>query len=125
MERDFASRLATYVRDWHGESVIRFGKELMLVKLVPKQTLHRLVFEGIQHSKKHGFQSEAAQSGFIILMFEIAPNFDEDPAARQILSDSSVPQEDRVRQLAERLTTSDWARMNRAYDPEAWRERQR
>jgi hypothetical protein len=120
IEKEFASRLADHIKSRHGESVIRLGDEVKLVKAVPKDVLDGLVLAGIHRAKKHGLTSESTQSGFVVLMFEIAPNFDDDPAAREILHDLSIEEENRVEELNQRLRSADWGRMNRRYDHKAW-----
>lgn len=100
--------------------MIRLGEAISLVKSVPKDGLNGLVLNGIQRAKKHGLDTESSQAGFVVLMFEIAPNFDEYPAAQRILDDTSIAVENRLEQLAQRMSPSDWGTMNRGYDHNAW-----
>ncbi len=121
IEKDFAARLADELKSLHGEAVVWFDGQVKLVRTLPKAVIERLALAGIGRARKHGLSSQESLSAFIVLMFEIAPNFDEDPAART-LDDQVVPPERRVQELEKRLTSADRGRMNRSYDPAAWQE---
>lgn len=77
---------------------------------------------GIARARKNGLRADRDVSAFVLIMFEVAPNFDQQPDIRRALDDASRSIEARW----ERLFTSEfdaaWRACDRAefYDPDAW-----
>ena len=53
-------------------------------------------------------------------MFEIAPNFDEQPEINKCLRDESVRAEERLDMLFRRVSDEAWVEAEEDYDHEAW-----
>ena len=85
-----------------------------------------MVAVAIERARKHGLTSDEQIFGFVSVMFEIAPNFDEEPTLRAILSDTRRKPADRWEALFAD-TPSLHAAWERAahpdfYDHKAWME---
>lgn len=100
--------------------MIRVGDEISLVSEVPKAVLDKLVLAGMSRAQRYGLLSESSRTRFVVLMFEIAPNFDAYPPAGDILNNPAIDIESRMDELARRLSSRDWKIMNRSYDHNAW-----
>jgi hypothetical protein len=59
---------------------------------------------GIERARSNGLETDAQLSDFVMIMFEIAPNFDQQKDIRRQLDDTSIP----VAQRWERLFTSEF-----------------
>ncbi len=71
-------------------------------------------------AKDHGLKLESSLASFVILMFEIAPNFDEHPVFKKYMNDSSVDPDDRVDRMLDQATDQDWDEARSRYDFVAW-----
>ena len=80
------------------------------------ETLARMVANGIARARKHGLTREDSIAGFVALMFQIAPNFDDHPAFRAVLSDESIQPDDRVAAIPKRTRQSDYIEAARNAD---------
>jgi hypothetical protein len=54
-------------------------------------------------------------------MFTVAPNFDEHPKIRQLLTESHVPPDARLAHLADAITLEEWVQARDAGNENAWR----
>ena len=94
------------------------------VRGIPLPLVRAMVEVAIDRARKHGLTSDEQIFGFVSVMFEIAPNFDEEPTLRTILSDTRRKPADRwealfadtpgLRAAWERAAHPDF------YDHEAW-----
>jgi len=82
--------------------------------------LETLMRAAVARARKHGLTWESSISGFITLMFNIAPNFDEHPAFRRALSDPALDEEDRIGAIFHRVNPEQWAEAEDAFDDAAW-----
>jgi hypothetical protein len=90
------------------------------VKDIADGELRKLIAAGIARAGRHGIESGQAVALFVALMFEIAPNFDEHPAIRKVLSDEGLAVDARVGELAERISPEEWVAAQGTYDARAW-----
>ncbi|WP_143195261.1 hypothetical protein [Archangium sp. Cb G35] len=54
---------------------------------------------GVKRARVNGLRSDRQVSEFILIMFEVAPNFDQQKDIRQMLDDTSLPVEERWERL--------------------------
>jgi hypothetical protein len=66
-------------------------------------TIHALdmIMTSIKRAEGHGFSEPEHLMGFVSVMFEMAPNFDEEPTFEKILADSKRTPEQRWEALFE------------------------
>ncbi|PWV64757.1 hypothetical protein [Plasticicumulans acidivorans] len=91
---------------------------------IPEHLMLDMIAAAIARARRHGFDSDEQVMGFVGLMFEIAPNFDEEPTLRAILDDRSRPAAERWEALfadTPELTQA-WERAAYPtfYDHKAW-----
>ena len=75
---------------------------------------------GIERAKKYEFEQAETIVSFVTVMFEIAPNFDEQPLIKEVLADANHPIDERFLQLWERVDEKNWQAAEDAYDAKLW-----
>lgn len=75
---------------------------------------------GIDRARNAGFAKAEDLAVFVALMFEISPQFYEQPLIAEVLSDSTYPPSDRLEQLFERVQDEGWAEAVDLYDEKIW-----
>ncbi len=93
-----------------------------LVDRIPEDGLREMVSNGVDRARKYGLNSLADLAGFVSIMFEIAPNFDEIPEIQNVLSNRKIPPEAKFSMLFEKELDEAWEKAAESYDPEAWAE---
>jgi hypothetical protein len=58
------------------------------IRGIPSQLVLVMIEAAIERARSHGLTTDEQIFGFVSVMFEIAPNFDEEPTLRAILSDT-------------------------------------
>jgi hypothetical protein len=106
----FVQTIIEHLREEHAEAIGR----------LPDEVLTDMVQAGIDRARSWGLTWEATITAFVALMFEIAPNFDEHPKIREILSEESEPEDARLDRLVEEVSEKDWEEAVQLYDENAW-----
>ncbi len=75
---------------------------------------------GIERARKAGFQKAEDLAAFVSLMFEISPQFNEQPAIATVLNDATYSPQDRLELLFERVGDDAWAEAVDLYDENIW-----
>lgn len=98
VDRVFARDVARHMRAEHAE----------LVGGLPDAELLRRVEIGIGRAQAYGMTWDETITAFVVIMFEIAPTFDEQPGIRRVLVDDKVAPDARIDALWDRTTEEDW-----------------
>lgn len=93
-----------------------------LIDRIPLDGLREMVGNGIARARSHSLGSLADLTGFVSIMFEIAPNFDVIPAIRRVLRDESAPPDKRFSMLFEKELDEAWERAANNFNAETWAE---
>lgn len=91
-----------------------------LIDRIPEDGLREMVSNGIKRAGKYDLTSLADLTGFVSIMFEIAPNFDEIVEIQNVLSNQNVPQDKRFSMIFETELDDAWEKAANSYNPEAW-----
>lgn len=91
-----------------------------LIDRIPPDGLREMVANGVARARTHGLTSLADLTGFVSIMFEIAPNFDVIPAIRSALRDPRVPPDERFSRLFTKELDEAWERAADNYSADAW-----
>ena len=112
-ERNFIDSVVKQLRSGHAAAV----------KDIPEDTLYRRVEYGIEQAReKYELTWQNNLVTFVILMFEIGPNFDRFPVFEKYLTDDSVPPDERIFVLLNKTTEADWENARQASSPDKWPE---
>ena len=79
-----------------------------------------MVRTAIARARSHGLERAEDVAAFAAVMFEIAPNFDEQAEVKLVLADSKFAPSDRFAQLFERVSDDAWAEAEKRYDELVW-----
>ena len=70
--------------------------------------IRRLIKEGVGRAEQLGLDTEGSVTAYVSLLFVVGSRFDEQPAIRRILTDRSIPADDRIRKMMVDTSESDW-----------------
>jgi len=77
------------------------------------EQLRRLVAQGLERAAAYGFHKKFSLSLFIEMTFLAAPNFDEYPPIRYILSHPGIPADERMDRVVGTLRDAEWEEVRR------------
>ena len=86
------------------------------------EMLRDSIRSGIQRARRNRLTSDRHISEFVLIMFETAPNFDQQKDIRRTLDDDTVPTEQRWERLFTPALDKAWAEADDPsfYDADAW-----
>lgn len=84
------------------------------------ELLRGMISTGIERARSHGLTRPEDIAAFVAVMFEIAPNFDEQRDIKAILNDANFSPADRFYQLFERASDDAWLEAEKRYDELVW-----
>ena len=84
--------------------------------------LRLMVKSGIRRSEGYGITGAKDQSAFVSIMFNVAPNFDDQPEIRAVLDNERFPAPQRMENLwSPAVPDTVWDKAKEARDERAWR----
>ena len=84
--------------------------------------LRGMVRVGIDKADRYGFTSADDQSAFVSIMFEVAPNFDDQPEIKAVLEENQLPTSYRLDKLWSPAVPEEvWEKARDEYNEEAWK----
>ena len=119
-DAEFVERLAVHVRAEHADAPVFLPEGETTVGLLTDERLHEMVRRGVERARSYGITWESTLGAFVTIMFVAAPNFDEHPLIRRVLSDEKVDANARVERLWELTTEENWEVVAQNYDASAW-----
>lgn len=111
-EKDFVESMLSHLRTHHEESVAELSDPIV----------RNRIKTGMARAKRYGLLRRDHLTGYIALMFDIAPNFDEQPVIHRILKPLNVPAEARMERLSSAPTPEDWLEAVDLADPSVWEQ---
>jgi hypothetical protein len=115
-----ADRIAEHIRKEHADCVVDLPGGVFTVRQIPDEQLREMVRNGIARARRHGMSTEASLASFVVLMFVVAPNFDDHPLIERVLKDEAAPPDSRIALLWERTSEQNWDAAKENYDAGAW-----
>ena len=110
-EEDFVNYLFVYVQSNHAEAVA--GRD--------EATVRKMIRGGIERATRHQIERVEDTQNFIGKMFEVAPNFDEQPQIKEVLDDERLPPKERLENLRSPIVPEEaWEEARKNYDENAW-----
>ena len=101
------------------ENAVRKVNPLRVDGLTPKR-VKSMVRIAIARARESGLSKAEDLGVFAALMFEISPQFFEQPSIAKVLADATYPPGDRLEQLFERVPDEAWAEAVDLYDEKIW-----
>lgn len=119
-ETAFLRKLVEYLYENHPQIAVQIGENLSVICQIPEKELKILVASAINHARTYGITSESSLAAFVVLMFVIAPNFDEHPLIKRLLEDEKIAPNDRIDSFWQHTTEQNWQMVKQNYDPKVW-----
>jgi uncharacterized protein DUF4123 len=91
-----------------------------VVANLPKDVFMKRVLVGIDRARRYKFLRKSSVVSFVTMMFDIAPNFDEQPAIRAVLTDPRYTPDLRMDMLIGRTRAEDWNEAESRADAKVW-----
>ena len=82
--------------------------------------LGQMIKVGIDRARSHELSRAEDVAAFVAVMFEIAPNFDEQPQINDLLNHPNMTPTFRFYQIFEGVPDTVWEEAERNYNTEAW-----
>jgi hypothetical protein len=112
--------IAEYLCENHFDTPVFLPAEESEIEKLPSETLNALINTGLRRARAFGLKWESSLSSFVVLMFVVAPNFDEQPAINAGLKNDSIEPDLRLEKMWKTTSEEDWQTAARNYDAEAW-----
>jgi hypothetical protein len=87
---------------------------------LPKDVFMKRVLVGIDRARQYKFLRKSSVASFVTLMFDIAPNFDEQPGIQAVLTDPRYSPDLRMDMLIGRTRAEDWNEAESRADAKVW-----
>ena len=107
------------------ETLVRQTKEddPEISKKYDDDALRSMVRVGIKKAEHYGFTAADDQAAFVSIMFEVAPNFDDQDEIRAVLEESGLKPSYRLEKLFSSAVPEEvWDKAEENYKEEAWKE---
>jgi hypothetical protein len=82
--------------------------------------LKRMVRLGFDRARSHGLTKAEDIAGFVAVMFEVAPRFDEQTEIRSLLDDPAFPPSMRFQLMFDRASENAWNDAGKLYEDSFW-----
>ncbi len=88
------------------------------VRGIDQVSLREMVTNGLTRARSYDLEKPQDLTAFVAIMFDISPNFDEQPNIQQALRDQSIPIEQRFNAMIEQVSDKAWeeAEKNKNYN---------
>ncbi len=116
----FVKHLGGYIRERHAGTMVRLPDGELPAAEIPDARLEALVQNGIERAGSYGLRWRSALASFVVTMFVAAPNFDQDAAVHELLTDKDIEPDYRMDSVLDRVTDGHWNRIRQTYDVKAW-----
>ncbi len=109
-EQDFERRIAQHLRDRHPGAIAP----------LTDIALRERITASLARGRARGLTWQSSLVGFVVLMFEIGPEFDEQPAFARALAMRMPDENARIRAIYGGTNDEDWEAARAAVDSRAW-----
>jgi len=119
-EADFEHRILEHLREHHADETVRLPEGDFTIEKLSDERMLELIRYGLKRARGYGTTWESSLTSFVVLMFVVAPNFDEQPAIKEVLKDESIEANLRIEEVWEKTSENDWNKSAEQYNREAW-----
>jgi hypothetical protein len=119
-EEVFTREIVAYLRKAYADRVVKLPNGPTTIEGLSEEKLRLMVKGGITRARRYDLTGKASLITFVVIMFLTAPNFDEHPLIKHVLTSQSVPPDARIDELWQRTVDQNWVAVRTSYDPEVW-----
>ncbi len=112
IESDLVKLIYWHLRSYHSKVVQFIGKEVLCERIA----------QGLKRGRSYELATISDLAGFVALMFELAPLFDEHPSFARIFLDPDILPENKMRKLSQVITDREWQEASRLSRKGVWLE---
>ena len=109
-EQVFVRDTVLYVKEQHADKV----------EGLSDKAVEQRVKLGMARARSYGLKREGSILFFLALMFDIAPNFDEQPGIHKALLSGDDSPDVRMDELLDKTSDDDWDQAEESYDERTW-----
>lgn len=84
------------------------------------EKLREMVKIGVERARSRDFELAEDIAAFVMIMFEVAPNFDEQEEIGAVLADGQFKPSERLAQIWERTSDEAWEKAEQSYKADVW-----
>ena len=108
--------------DTLSQAILRFLTEEVpeLIEKLPEDVVLEMIGGGLVKARRYGLERPEQLIGFVSIMFEIAPNFDEQREINAVLRDPAIPPVERYERIFSDVPAGAWEEADANYDHNAW-----
>lgn len=119
-EAAFAKSIVEYIKENHGEEIVQIPAGKCKVTHLPEDIFYQMVRKSLQRAKRYEFSLRPTLKAYVVLRFVVAPNFDDHPIIKRVLTDENVPADERIDQLWDKTSEQNWEAAEQNYDANSW-----
>lgn len=90
------------------------------VSIYDDKKLEEIVKTGIKRAESHGLELIEDMATFVAIMFEVAPNFDEQEDIKYVFADTHFTASENLTNLWERTSDEAWEEAEQSYKADIW-----
>jgi len=120
----FMKRLVEHFRQNYADTVVTLpsGKKSVSMSVSEMDDAHlkEILARAVARARTYELTHESSIGGFVAIMLEAAPNFDEHPVAQETLRDPAVEPNRRIASLLEKFTEETLEAVRSQYNANIW-----
>lgn len=120
IESKFIDRIIEHLKTNFQNINIKLPYNINKIKEVSYNQLYNMVRDGIQRARNYGLTYQSSIACFIVLMFIVSPNFDQQSSIRKILENQNIPADNRIDHLLKATSEDDWKEARGNYNKNSW-----
>ena len=120
-ETAFEDRIVGFLLERYPALEVQISAGRKTVKDLDPEDFRVMVQTGVLRAREYGMTRETSLTSFVMLMFVIAPNFDEHPQIRLILNNSKINPEERIDLICQQANDGMWEAARQLYNIKAWK----
>ena len=117
----FVDRIIAFLLMRYPDLEVQIPTGQKTIEELDRETLRGMVQAGVARAREYAMTWETSLTSFVMLMFLIAPNFDEHLPIRLTLKNEKIDPEERIDRVCEQATVDTWEAARQAYDIKAWK----
>lgn len=112
IEKDLIRLIYWHLRSYHGR----------VVQYLDRHVLFDRIEMGLRCARSYELSGISDLAGYVALMFELTPNFDQHPSFARVLLDPRLAPEQKMRKLSHVITDEEWREAKSFYERNSWSE---
>jgi hypothetical protein len=91
-----------------------------IVEGLPEDLLDEMIIGGMEKARSFGLSRASHVAGFVLVMFEVGPEFYRHPEIEKILTDPDIPPDQRLSAMTDRTPPAAWDEVAASLAEQTW-----